>query len=151
MHMCKPVSLLNACCAKPSINSSPCLHNKARFVLQGKCCLEQGLGRCKPPLYRWEIITIRSPQKEGPAFSNQKLEKKDPDRNLESVCRNPLQNPAEILSLLKAKQNDKGLTSLKGTRAKSGKKQLSRKVTANRQLLGEPGKWRRCNCLGQHS
>lgn len=78
------------------------------------------MGRCKPPPHRYESITIWSPQKEGPALPNQKLEKKNPDRDLESICRNPLQSPAEIPSLLKAKQNDKGLTGLKGTRAKSG-------------------------------
>lgn len=79
------------------------------------------MGRCKPPPYRCESTIARSPQKEGPALPNQNLEKKDPDRDLESVRRNPLQNPAEIPSLVRAKQNDKGLTSLKGRRAKSGK------------------------------
>lgn len=86
-----------------------------------------GVGRCKPPPYRGDSVTIRSPQKEGPTLPNQKLEKKGPDRDLESVGRNPLQNPAEIPSPLKDKQNDKGLTSLKGTGAKSGKKTADQK------------------------
>lgn len=136
MHVCEPVSVPNACCVLNPVLTLHFSTIKQGCFWKEKAQENSGFARRKlntqpgaekvqtegaNTSFRCDSITSRSPQEEGPALPNPKLEQKGPDRDLESNPRNPLPNPAEIPSLLKAKQNDKGLTSLKGTRAKSGK------------------------------